>query len=184
MDEFYKTSFARLGTLLKECEKLAKQVREIEEVLNAKEKIALSLRSYLRAELSLLNNAKTTAEFEKVLQQKEVLEQEKFEQSEQIEGSKEDFSLTPSNNKGKKFNKTHFVVKLIQNHNDTGLVPVRLFELTQNSDKKNEFKLVYIHNILGKLKTRRLVEKRGDNYFLTNEGVKFAEKISDYEGEE
>jgi predicted methyltransferase len=61
--------------------------------------------------------------------------------------------------------------------NNDGATPSQIFELTQNTEKKDEFSLAYTNNVLGKLKVRKLVENKNGDYYLTDKGINFAETI-------
>lgn len=174
MEDFYKISFDRLSTLLKECDELEAKRKEVTTELDAKEKVANNLLSYLKAELRLQNDVELLDKLDRVLRR---AENNESEIDKRVDDKHEDFSLTPSNHNGAKFNKTHFIIKLMHGLNSDGATPSQIFELTQNTEKKDEFSLAYTNNVLGKLKVRKLVENKNGDYYLTDEGVKFAETI-------
>jgi len=172
--EYYKVNFLRLRKLLQEVHDLELQQRQITRQLDKVDRVAKSLKSFLRHDLSAVADPELNAEFEKIREFERLLAHnlvEFFESAEHETNAKLEGENSPD-----KFNKTHYFVKVMYQNNLKGS-PSDLFSAIQLTPKKDLYNKSLIHSMLRKLKSRGLVDKEGEQYYLTEDGLKFAKEI-------
>ncbi|HEY0428914.1 MAG TPA: hypothetical protein VGC76_14125 [Pyrinomonadaceae bacterium] len=167
-EEFIKESFGRLKELRIERESLDNQRRAISQQLDTVDRAYSSLEHYLRMELTLSNDQKGLEE----------LRQIREEEIAEIDSTQENLDTTLPQFTETEFNKTQFLVNLIYRVNSKGVTSSDLFQFTQETDKRNEFKLPYVRSVLSRLNQKGLAEKIDDKYFLTDKGIEYWQDIN------
>lgn len=183
MDNYFNTLFERLRDYSNRENELVEIIEKAQKELESINNVRDSFVSYVSSEIAFTKDAELENKFNSIINSKI-----------------KNYSVTNINNNSNQnglpvvieidrvkknktrpaageFNKTHFVLKQFKDTGLQGLASSKAVEKVENSKHGNNYAQGHVYNILQKLKERSLLNKHGENYVLTNDGIKFLEKI-------
>lgn len=182
MDNYFNTLFERVRNYSNRENELAEIIEKAQIELDSIRDVKENFVKYVSSEIALTKDTDLEKQFHSFTNFKT---EDKFENGNEnsyqngLPLAKE----TDKSNKRKtrpsagEFNKTHFVLKQFKNTGLQGLEPSKAVEKVESSIHSENYAQGHAYNILRKLRDRSLLTKHGENYVLTNDGVKFLERI-------
>jgi hypothetical protein len=173
---YYRLNFERLRKLFLEVHELDIQQRDLARELEKVEKVAKSLKSFLRNDLSTFLDSELNKEFEGLLEYEHELAQKAQNQPYVEVFFDHAYERAEERNESEKFNKTQYFLKMMY-QGGLNASPSELISAIKSTAKKDLYDKTLVYSILKKLKARGFLEKVGEQYQLTDIGVEFAKTI-------
>lgn len=169
MSDYYISALSRLKELLEQQDQIEREFQNLERQRQSLLNRTGNLIFYLREELSAVGDDDLKQQLERIILQQANKNRPLETNPTEIE------KITQETSDGGTVNKTHVVLSILLKGTE-GLTPSQIYEKVSARPASEQFPRQYVHNVLGKLKSRELVVKRKEAYSLTEKGVQFAKE--------